>query len=161
MKVWFKKYRNSIVIICCCLLAIGGVITVALLGRNHATDKNTPPSASAPQHSSIENNAPPTKEEPTEKVYTLMDLGSRGCVPCDNLQPVLASLRTNYDGKINVLFYDVNRTTEGAKLAQQYNLEYLPTLIFLDENGKEVKRIIGFRTEEQIEQIFRELRWIE
>lgn len=160
MKAWLNKYKISIIVILCCLLAIGGVITWAILGRNHATDNNTtPPTASKPEQG---NTTPPTTdtEEPTAKVYTLMDLGSSGCVPCDNLQPVLAALRTKYDGKINVLFYDVNRTTEGAKLAQQYKVQYIPTLIFLDENGKEVKRIVGFQSQKQLETSFKNLGWI-
>lgn len=139
MMAWLKKNKISILVICCCLLVIAGVITGAVLGNRHSIDDTTP----------------------SEKVYTLMDLGSSGCVPCDNLQPVLSTLRTKYEGKINVLFYDVNRTTEGASLARQYKVQYIPTLIFLDENGAEVNRIVGFQSQEQLEASFRSLGWME
>lgn len=36
----------------------------------------------------------------------------------------------------------------------------MPTLLFVDKYGREVKRVIGFHTKEQIEEIFKELRWI-
>lgn len=138
---WLKKYKISIIVILCCLLAIAGVITWAILGKQH--------------------NGDPVVEEPTEKIYTVMDLGSKGCIPCDNLQPVLAELRTKYEGKINVLFYDIARTTEGAELANQYNVKYMPTLIFLNENGIEVERYVGYLSEKQFEDKFRQLGWIE
>jgi len=37
---------------------------------------------------------------------------------------------------------------EGTKLFNRYNGTYIPLLIFLDENGKEIERIIGYRNVE-------------
>lgn len=153
------KYR-IIIIVACGLFAIGAILFSALYPRNnHST---IPPIDNIEQDDETEN--PPAESDDDvpeiEKVYTLMDLGSKGCVPCDNLQPVLASLRTKYEGKINVLFYDIARTSEGAALARKYKVQYMPTLIFLDENGNEVKRIIGFQSQEQLEASFRQLGWL-
>lgn len=63
-------------------------------------------------------------------------------------------------GKISVKFYDVNRTSEGAKLANKYNVSTIPTLIFLDKNGKVVKRMVGYQSQSEIESAFRSLGWI-
>lgn len=89
-----------------------------------------------------------------------MDLGSKGCIPCDNLQPVLNTLRTKYKGKIDVKFYDVNNTATGAQLANKYNVSTIPTLIFLDKNGNVVKRMVGYQSQSQLESAFKSLGWI-
>lgn len=91
--------------------------------------------------------------------YTLMDLGSKGCIPCDNLQPVLDSLRATYKDKINVVFYDVNNSVTGARLGNEYNVTTIPTLIYLD-NNKEVYRSVGYKSQSEIEADFRRLGWI-
>lgn len=92
--------------------------------------------------------------------YTLMDLGGKGCIPCDELQPVLASLREKYEGEININYYDVNNTKEGSELAREYNISTIPTLIFLDENGEEVNRLEGFYSQDALEGEFLKLGWI-
>lgn len=93
-------------------------------------------------------------------VPTLMDLGSHGCIPCDNLQPILSELSSKYKGKINVQFYDVNNSNKGRELGQKYGVTTIPTLIFLDKTGKEVKRMVGFQSKEVLENQFRTLGWI-
>lgn len=91
--------------------------------------------------------------------YTLMDLGSKGCIPCDNLQPVLDSLRIKYSGTINIKYYDVNNSTTGARLGNEYNVSTIPTLIYLD-NDREVYRSVGYKSQNEIEAAFRRLGWI-
>ena len=49
--------------------------------------------------------------------------------------------RPEYKGKANVLFTDVH---EGKNLAANYRIQMIPTQIFFDAKGKEVKRHIGF-----------------
>ncbi|MDD3397764.1 MAG: thioredoxin family protein [Clostridia bacterium] len=92
---------------------------------------------------------------------TLIDIGSTSCVPCQQLQPVLVSLGSEYDGVINIEFYDCWNTTEGAEMATRYNAETIPTLIFLDGNGNVVARMTGYNEQSVIEAKFRSLGWIE
>jgi len=91
---------------------------------------------------------------------TLIDIGSTSCVPCQQLQPVLVSLGTKYDGQINIEFYDCWNTTEGADMATRYNATTIPTLIFLDGNGNVVARMTGYNEQSVIEAKFRSLGWI-
>ncbi len=57
------------------------------------------------------------------------------------MAPILAELEREYNGKANVLFTDVHK---GKKLAETYRIQMIPTQIFFDAKGKEVKRHIGF-----------------
>ncbi len=72
---------------------------------------------------------------------TVADFGARTCIPCKKMAPILAELDREYKGKANVLFTDVH---EGKNLAANYRIQMIPTQIFFDAKGKEVKRHIGF-----------------
>jgi len=85
-------------------------------------------------------------EKPKFKV-TFIELGSVRCIPCQQMQPVMKSIREKYAGQVNVVFYDV-WTEAGAPYAQKYGIQAIPTQVFLDENGKEYFRHVGFFPEE-------------
>jgi thioredoxin 1 len=72
---------------------------------------------------------------------TVADFGARTCIPCKKMAPILAELQTELKGKSNVLFTDVWAT---PALAQDYRVQMIPTQIFFDARGKEVKRHMGF-----------------
>lgn len=93
--------------------------------------------------------------------YALLDLGSNSCYPCIKLQKELDILREKYSNKIDIQFFDIINDQLGASYANTYNVQIMPTLLFLDKNGIEKNRIIGFRTAQEIEDIFIELGWIE
>jgi thioredoxin 1 len=77
----------------------------------------------------------------------MLELGSVGCVPCEQMKPVMEKLRTNYKGKLEVLFIDVRKDRDAAK---KFGVYAIPTQVFLDKNGKEFHRHIGFYGYEEI-----------
>lgn len=72
---------------------------------------------------------------------TVIDLGARTCIPCKKMAPILESLSKEYRGKAGVLFIDVH---EDQAAAQRFRVQMIPTQIFFDGKGKEVRRHIGF-----------------
>lgn len=72
---------------------------------------------------------------------TIIDLGARTCIPCKKMAPILESLSGEYRGKASVLFIDVH---EDQAAAQKFRVQMIPTQIFFNAQGKEVKRHIGF-----------------
>jgi len=80
---------------------------------------------------------------------TMLELGSITCVPCKMMEPVLESIRENYESQIEVIFYDVKVEKEKAA---EWKIRMIPTQVFLDENGKEIHRHVGFYPEEQIDE---------
>ena len=78
---------------------------------------------------------------------TMVDLGADGCRPCDMMTPILESLKTDYAGKVNVLFVHVRKE---QILAARYGVQSIPVQIFFDKDGKEVFRHIGFFPKDQI-----------
>ena len=71
----------------------------------------------------------------------VLDLGSVGCIPCEKMKPILAELKTELKGKVDVEFTDI---AVDAAAADKYGIQTIPTQIFFDASGKEVTRHIGF-----------------
>jgi thioredoxin 1 len=78
---------------------------------------------------------------------TVIDLGARTCIPCKKMAPILETLSGEYRGKANVLFIDVH---EDQAAARKFRVQMIPTQIFLNAQGKEVKRHIGFMDKSDI-----------
>jgi len=72
---------------------------------------------------------------------TVIDLGARTCIPCKKMAPILESLSGEYRGKASVLFIDVH---EDKTAVRRFRVQMIPTQIFFDTRGKEVKRHVGF-----------------
>ena len=85
---------------------------------------------------------------------SLVDFGSKGCIPCDKLAPILETLKTKYNGKANVVFVSVR---EEQILASRYGIQSIPVQIFFDASGKEVFRHTGFWPQEELEKKLAEI----
>jgi thioredoxin 1 len=89
-----------------------------------------------------------TVQEGTIKV-TFIELGSVNCIPCKQMRPVMDSIEKKYSKQVKVVFHDV-WTEEGAPYGKKYGVESIPTQVFLDANGKEYFRHVGFFPEEDV-----------
>ena len=84
----------------------------------------------------------------------MLELGSETCTPCKMMQSVLAELREQYAGKLQVDFIDVWKdSAEGDK----YGVRVIPTQILFDAAGKEIFRHTGFYPKDDIVAKFKEL----
>ena len=76
----------------------------------------------------------------------LVDFYADWCGPCKRLAPLLENLKEIDVLKVNVDLFD--------SLSRSYGIMSIPTLI-LFENGKEIKKIIGFHTETEIKEFIK------
>lgn len=102
----------------------------------------------------ISNLQNPSKAVAKHKV-TFIELGSVRCVPCKKMEPVLDSLREAFPKDLKVIFYDV-WTEAGKPYAAQYGVRVIPTQVFLDENGKEYFRHVGYFPYDEVVKILRQ-----
>lgn len=72
---------------------------------------------------------------------TLVDFGAGYCIPCKEMKPILDSLKKDYRGRANVVFVDIK---EEKNMPRKYGIQLIPTQVFYDAKGKEVKRHMGF-----------------
>ena len=110
----------------------------------------------AVEHSVVYSNAvyASTKGVTVDAVVTFIELGSVNCIPCKMMQPIMRQVEQKYGGKVKILFYDV-WTPSGRPYAQKYGIQAIPTQVFLDRNGKEYFRHIGYFPFEEVEQILK------
>jgi thioredoxin 1 len=78
---------------------------------------------------------------------TFIELGADKCIPCKAMQPVMHEIAHEYKGTIQVVFYDVWKT---PKYAKDYGIQLIPTQVFIDKNGEEIFRHVGFFPKEDI-----------
>ena len=74
------------------------------------------------------------------------------CSECRRLETVMKPVEEEYSGKIKFVDIDVsegNRQTQ--ELVSKYNVRVVPTLVFMDKNGKTVDRTEGSMTKETLE----------
>jgi len=90
------------------------------------------------------------KVETSEEIkVTFVELGSVGCIPCDKMQPIMKEIAEEYKGQIEVIFHDV-KTAEGEPYKKEFNIKAIPTQVFLDKEGNEYFRHLGFFAKDEI-----------
>jgi thioredoxin 1 len=77
----------------------------------------------------------------------LVDFGANSCLPCRQLRPILKEVAKDLAGKAEILVIDIYKY---QKLALEYKIQVLPTLVFFDNKGKEVFRQPGVMNKDQI-----------
>lgn len=75
-----------------------------------------------------------------QSLPTVIDFYAVWCGPCKQISPVFDSLKEKYDGAINFVRVDVD---EDSQIAREFNIDAMPTFVFLDKNGKEIDRLVG------------------
>lgn len=78
---------------------------------------------------------------------TFIELGADRCIPCRAMQPIMKELAEKYEGIMQVVFYDVWKDPAPAR---KYGIQLIPTQVFIDQNGKEIFRHVGFFPKEEI-----------
>ena len=78
---------------------------------------------------------------------TLAEFGRGICIPCKEMKPILEELSIEYKGKLNVVIVEVD---DNVDLTRQFGIMMIPTQIFLDSDGEEIFRHVGFYPKEEI-----------
>lgn len=76
----------------------------------------------------------------------LVDFWAPWCGPCHTMAPVIEQLASEFEGKIRIGKLD---TDDNPRTASRFQVQSIPTLI-LFTNGKEVDRLIGVRSKQEI-----------
>jgi thiol-disulfide isomerase/thioredoxin len=143
------------------------IISLIVLTSYLFTQKSVKEGAICPPTPTAKQNAqqPTTKAKTITKInvlntaksatgirVTFIELGSKTCTPCIMMSKILDEIEKEYDGQVLVRFYDVNSIL-GRPYAQQYGVRAIPTQVFLDKDGKEYFRHIGFFPKEEVVKI--------
>ncbi len=86
------------------------------------------------------------------KLPRLIDLGADKCIPCKMMAPILEELKSEYAGRLEVVFIDVWKDPEKGR---EYGIRVIPTQIFYDTDGNEFYRHVGFFSKVDILKTFK------
>lgn len=92
------------------------------------------------------------KKAKTENKIIFLDAYASWCTPCKKLQKEVFT-RSDVGELFNKNFINVKvdmERGEGPQLARLFPLEAYPTLFFIEPSGKIVRKVIGYRTPEQL-----------
>ena len=96
--------------------------------------------------------AAPAKGKPA-----IYDFGAKYCVPCKEMQQVVAELKPLYGDQVE---FRMVYTDEEMPLFHQYKIVAIPTQVFFDASGKVVDQHIGALPKEELIKKLKELKFI-
>lgn len=85
---------------------------------------------------------------------TFIEIGSVTCIPCKKMQPIMRNIEKKYAEQIKVIFHDIKNEKE---IIEKYKVNIIPTQVFLDENGKEIHRHVGYFPEVEIDKFLKKI----
>jgi len=141
------------------LLAFGVVLSGVM---QTGCDSEGGPSSEAGAASPADSPAAPATGEPAKPADgtpRLLDLGSKECIPCKMMAPILEELKAEYAGRFQVDFIDV-WLPENKEAATAYGIRVIPTQVFFAPDGKELWRHEGFLGKEEILAKWKELGYV-
>jgi len=78
---------------------------------------------------------------------TFIEIGADRCIPCKKMQPIMKEIAAEFAEDVQVVFYDVWKDPEPGR---KYGIQLIPTQVFVDADGKEVYRHVGFFPKEEL-----------
>lgn len=80
------------------------------------------------------------------QVPVLVDFYAEWCGPCKMMSPAIDKLAEAYQGRLKIVKLDIDANEINR---DKFQIQSIPTLIFF-RDGKEVKKMIGFKSEEML-----------
>lgn len=88
------------------------------------------------------------------RIPVLKMLSGEGCPACIQMEKVLEQIKRDYKGRINTEHIDL---ADRPDLVKKYNIRYIPTLVFIDSNGKDAAIEVGYRSLDEVLNIFKKV----
>lgn len=73
------------------------------------------------------------------------------------MAPIVNGLIDEYEGRVAIRTYNVEKSDVGRALAEEYEVQFVPSFVFVDSEGEYVDMIIGETSEETLKKALDEL----
>lgn len=88
----------------------------------------------------------------------VIKFSSKLCIDCKKIKTCFDELKPKYQDRINFIEYDVQSDDKTVSDSiDKYGITLVPTVIYIDKNGKELRRTEGFTDKNTLELYFKEL----
>ncbi|HEY5552377.1 MAG TPA: thioredoxin family protein [Opitutaceae bacterium] len=136
-------------------LAVGLALFAFATGCTRTSEAPATATASVEQNTTADTTAaaPPApavvanQPAPEKRLPRMVDIGAGTCIPCRLMKPILDDLMTTRADQFETVFVDLNHEREKG---MSFRIRLIPTQIFFDENGRELRRHEGFFSKEEI-----------
>ena len=118
--------KTKIIIVCVLLILIGVVYALKQTQTSDIESKREEPAETVTEQDIAKN-------ENTQALPRLVDLGADECIPCKMMAPVLEELKEEYGDKLDI--YKVN-TEEQRDLSAVFGIQSIPSLLFVPKDGQ-------------------------
>ena len=88
----------------------------------------------------------------------IIKFSSKLCLDCKKIKKEFDELVPEYQDKISITEYNIDGSDKEVNDAiAKYNVSLVPTIVFINPNGKEVRRTEGYVNKNTLEEYFKEL----
>lgn len=87
----------------------------------------------------------------------IIKVSTSWCQPCKQLAPIFEELKNSEEYK-NIEFKSVDADEDDEMLCEKYSVRSVPTLILLDENGEQLRKINGFLPKDKLKELIDEVK---
>jgi thioredoxin 1 len=135
--MWSDRHRKNVLLVFFVIILIGICFSVPAGAQN-------------------KDSKPPTA---VKALPRMLDLGRNQCTPCKMMAPVLAELKREYAGIVDIEYINVAENPDAMKKLG-LSIRAVPFQIFYDASGKILKRHYGYMSKEEILNAFKEVGFI-
>lgn len=81
----------------------------------------------------------------------LIKFSSPMCSDCQNMERIIDEVDDDYDDRVDFVEISVNNNSREVKeLIKKYNVQLVPTMVFLNSKGEQIARVEGSIPKEQL-----------
>ncbi len=88
----------------------------------------------------------------------IIKFSSKLCSDCKKMRGVFEAVMPQYTGTVEVIEYDIEKGDKNVNDAiDTYDIDLVPTVIYIDKNGKVVRKTEGYVDKQKFETYVKEL----
>lgn len=88
----------------------------------------------------------------------IVKFSSKLCSDCKKMKGVFEAVMPQYSGTVEVIEYDIEKNDKNINDAiDKYDVDLVPTVVYIDKNGKVVRKTEGYIDKHKFEAYVKEL----
>jgi len=88
---------------------------------------------------------------------TMIEFGGRSCIPCKQMQPILAELKAEYSESVDIVNFYMEDDEDDYAVTDSFEIMLMPAQVIFGSDGREIARHVGFWQKQSIVEQFQNL----